>query len=100
MARAKPERGNFIELPLSLERHPAGLWRECQEREASAADARIPLKGGIQGTCGGARATGLEPATSGVTGRRSNQLNYARWRAERLAGGRRGVSPARRQRTS
>jgi hypothetical protein len=30
----------------------------------------------------GTGATGLEPATSGVTGRRSNQLNYAPGRAE------------------
>ena len=31
-----------------------------------------------------AGATGLEPATSGVTGRRSNRLNYApAWRARR-----------------
>jgi hypothetical protein len=34
----------------------------------------------------GTGATGLEPATSGVTGRRSNQLSYAPW-AESATGG-------------
>ena len=36
-----------------------------------------------------ARVTGLEPATSGVTGRHSNQLSYTRWRD----GGRLGEGP-------
>ncbi len=34
-----------------------------------------------------ARATGLEPAASGVTGRRSNQLSYARRERTRTTGG-------------
>jgi hypothetical protein len=35
---------------------------------------------------GMARVTGLEPATSGVTGRRSNQLSYTRIRGTRRSG--------------
>jgi hypothetical protein len=39
--------------------------------------ATVPKAAALQGKRG-ARATGLEPATSGVTGRCSDQLNYAR----------------------
>jgi hypothetical protein len=34
------------------------------------------VRSALAGRCG-TGATGLEPATSGVTGRRSNQLSYA-----------------------
>ncbi len=47
----------------------------------------------MAGATAKARATGLEPATSGVTGRRSNQLNYARWQWIRVAEGRYPVRP-------
>jgi hypothetical protein len=39
-----------------------------------AADGAKPCRQQVNRETG---ATGLEPATSGVTGRRSNQLNYA-----------------------
>ncbi len=40
-----------------------------------------------------ARVTGLEPATSGVTGRRSNQLSYTRSRPQRLEATAESVKP-------
>ena len=51
-------------------------------RDAQSGFLRDPRSYERQKTCIfqaflGAGATGLEPATSGVTGRRSNQLSYA-----------------------
>src|SRR4051812_29166220 len=43
-------------------------------RSVSPANAKSPAAAGLSMATG---ATGLEPATSGVTGRRSNQLSYA-----------------------
>ena len=51
--------------------------RRCRRMKREATPGALRPKKSICRTAV-ARATGLEPATSGVTGRRSDQLNYAR----------------------
>ena len=63
----------------SSKRRPRGPDDELPE-----ATARMPP----DGRCRMARVTGLEPAASGVTGRRSNQLSYTRRRGSALSEGR------------
>ena len=53
------------------------MWRR-KEAARRTPEPQSRMSGGIAET----GATGLEPATSGVTGRRSNQLNYAPWAGE------------------
>jgi hypothetical protein len=61
----------------SLERYSTALLRHDHDDTAKSAETKKspPSQGSLE-----TRATGLEPATSGVTGRRSNHLNYARVR--------------------
>ncbi len=67
--------------PLRRRRHRARGGKFSYERKGSDS-GRLPL----------ARVTGLEPATSGVTGRRSNQLSYTRsCRGERVGWAASGV---------
>jgi hypothetical protein len=72
-------------------------WKSSLRRDSrqSAARAADRLRIGERATQAGARvagSTGLEPAASGVTGRRSNQLNYdpksnlklEKWKVEKV----------------
>ena len=53
------------------------LFRKCTNLRRLAMRGLITQKAQETWAFEVAGATGLEPATSGVTGRRSNQLNYA-----------------------
>src|SRR5258708_5213966 len=80
IVRSEPTRGSLVPARTYL-RTPrrAGSTRTFA-RAATAAVAHAPFQNREARSLSGLRgagATGLEPATSGVTGRRSNQLNYA-----------------------
>jgi hypothetical protein len=60
-----------IHLEIARQRHEQLLAEAERRRVAIKTDPRSVVALRETG------ATGLEPATSGVTGRRSNQLNYA-----------------------
>ena len=77
-------RGRWNSLPGSGAQRLARTSSPC-DRSAGSGEVRTAM----------ARATGLEPATSGVTGRHSNRLSYARaWRrGRRRLGSFKGASP-------
>ena len=72
---------------VSVDHHASSLTRSLGTRRRAKAELRlkasVQTKSIFRGTSPllyqeVARVTGLEPATSGVTGRRSNQLSYTR----------------------
>ncbi len=66
----------YDRLPAGISgRFACGIHAGCKKGRRSTGEKRCRFAGIFTG------ATGLEPATSGVTGRRSNQLNYAPVRA-------------------
>ena len=76
-ARARP--GSRDSRPAPSDRQVRA--RDLQGSSSATASDEKPMPSGRHVNAedvGMARATGLEPATSGVTGRRSNQLSYAR----------------------
>ena len=76
---ARYENENSLQNPDSRAGSTRDPWRPAVVC-AYAGRQKIPICRYFTG------ATGLEPATSGVTGRRSNQLNYAPWRAGHCTG--------------
>jgi hypothetical protein len=75
--RPEQKYGNFqrFTVPESQLEPPRGISAGSVGRPAVDCAKPANKRGKFAGTLAG--ATGLEPATSGVTGRRSNQLNYA-----------------------
>ena len=80
----QPERQKGLELPV-----PEGIGAEAQLVTESVTE-NVSRGNDLQKL---AERTGLEPAASGVTGRRYNQLNY-RSRVVRLSVGEAGFEPA------
>ena len=68
--------------------------RKCEDRPLLPADPEPQQRREARTRACRAGATGLEPATSGVTGRRSNQLSYAPERGCASKAGHRAPPPA------
>jgi hypothetical protein len=56
-------------------------WQNQSPYRAACAPVTTTMAATVAAKGSATGATGLEPATSGVTGRRSNQLSYAPWRS-------------------